>query len=285
MAEQSGFWTTSGTGDGPATGYTMNDWRDFLNRVFAPGQEANGAVIKAAGNELAVAGSATPISVATGQAIVNGFWYENNTSLNLAITSPVVNTTGFRVVLRASWAAQTIRATIIKNTDGISAIPAATQVDGTTWDVTLATGTITTGGVITLTDARNYLRTAGIPPLNSVDDDEIGNRVAMLPNRQGGNATNWHTSGTTNYTPTAVKEFYGVIAFGAVAAGSSISVVVTFPVAFSVIPIVLTSPMNGSVNVSTNVSSVSATQATIIVFNNDSGSVSGNIAWHAIGAE
>jgi hypothetical protein len=51
-----------------------------------------------------------------------------------------------------------VRITLVQSSDGVSAIPAAIQTAGTTWDITLATGTITTGGVISLIDARTYIQ-------------------------------------------------------------------------------------------------------------------------------
>lgn len=108
-------------------------------------------------NELAVTGAASPVAVNTGAALVDGIPYENTASVNQAIATPSVGTTGHRIVLRASWAAQTVRITDIASADGVAAIPAAVQIAGTTYDITLATLTITTGGVITLTDARSYL--------------------------------------------------------------------------------------------------------------------------------
>lgn len=113
-------------------------------------------VMRGYGSELAVTGTSSPIAVAAGAANVYGSPYENTASVNVTVPTPVVGTTGHRIVLRKSWAAQTTRITLISSSDGVASIPAATQTAGTTWDLTLATLTITTGGVITRTDARTY---------------------------------------------------------------------------------------------------------------------------------
>lgn len=158
MTERSRFWTTNNTGDGPTIGYSTSDWEKILRHQFNGGDEANGGILFGIGNALAVSGASSPLAVNTGAAMVYGHYYENDASLNLAVTTPVVGTTGGRVVLRVNWAAQTVRALVNRNTDGLSAIPALTQSAGTTWEISLATFTITTGGVITLTDTRKYVK-------------------------------------------------------------------------------------------------------------------------------
>lgn len=158
MAERSRFWTTNNTGDGPSIGYSTSDWEKIVRHWFQSGDEANGGVLFGIGNALACSGAASPISVNTGAAVVYGHYYENDASLGLAVTTPVVGTTGGRVVLRVNWAAQTVRLFAVRNTDGLSAIPALTQSAGTTWEISLATFTITTGGVIALTDTRKFIK-------------------------------------------------------------------------------------------------------------------------------
>lgn len=161
MAEDSLLWTTTaGTGDGAIGGYTQQNWLDLHRYIFNPDLEATAGVLPRKGNTLACTGTASPVAVNTGAAFVYGFFYKNTASLNLTVSTPTLGTTGFRVVLRASWAAQTVRAAILSSANGVAAIPAVTQSAGTTWEITLATGQITNGGVITLTDARVYLNPA-----------------------------------------------------------------------------------------------------------------------------
>jgi len=52
--------------------------------------------------------------------------------------------------------------------DNDPSIPALTQAFGTTWEISLATFTITTGGVITVTDDRTFRRSTAV-----IDTDEI----------------------------------------------------------------------------------------------------------------
>jgi hypothetical protein len=153
MAESSIFWTTGATGDG-ASPYTMAQVTAWLRRTLTPGQ-ANGGVIKVYGNELAVSGTSSPVTVATGAAQVYGYPYENDSAATVAIPTPSGATRVDRIVLRASWSAQTVRITRIAGTEGGGA-PSLTQTPGTTYDIPLAQVSITTGGVITVTDERVF---------------------------------------------------------------------------------------------------------------------------------
>lgn len=157
MAESSRLWTTNGTGDGTATGYTATDWETIFRYCFNGGNESAGGVLVGIGNELAISGSTSPLSLASGAAIVYGHLYINDAPLSLAVTKPLVGTTGGRVVLRVNWAAQTVRAFVVRNTDGIAAIPALTQSAGSTWEISLLSFTINTGGAITYTEGQEKI--------------------------------------------------------------------------------------------------------------------------------
>ncbi len=155
MTEDSILWTTSGTGDGASTGYTQTELIRWLRQSFISDNTDEG-VAKNYLNELEVTGVATPVSVDTGAAYVYGFPYWNTASVDVAIPTPTVATRIDRIVLRASWSAQTVRITRIAGTEGGGA-PALTQTDGDTWDVPLAQASVTTGGVITVTDERIFV--------------------------------------------------------------------------------------------------------------------------------
>lgn len=148
--ESSRLWTTGGAGDGAST-FTRDQLAEMFRAMLCGDPTTQGVL-----SGLAVSGTSSPMTLAIGSACVYGFLYFCTVAGDVTKSTPAVGTTGFRVVLRASWAAQTVRVTVISNTDGVAAIPAVTQTASTTWDITLATGTITTGGVITLTDARDF---------------------------------------------------------------------------------------------------------------------------------
>lgn len=170
MAQSSRFWTTNpAVGDGPAAGYTMTHFYEFLLRLLTTDQEASQGVLRGVGNELAVSGSSSPLSVNDGAAIVYGLFYENTSPLNLAVTTPSTGTTGGRVNLKVDWSAQTVRAVIQLNTDGVATPPALVQTAGSEWSISLATFTITTAGTITLTDVRAYCEFASAISAGIID--------------------------------------------------------------------------------------------------------------------
>ncbi len=289
MAEASMFWTTGSTGDG-ASPYTQAQIFAWLLRTFVNAPATEG-ILKGYANELAPSGTASPVAIATGAAMVNGIPYENTAAVNVAVPMPVIGKTGHRIVLRASWAAQTVRVVLLSSSDGVAAIPAATQTPGTTYDLTLATLTITTGGVITLTDARGYLHPNIKVATQNVDDDaiddtKVGNRVPQLYRRQGGSATNWSTPGTSDYTPGAVRMQCGSTTVTINAGSYSKTQSVNLPVAFSNPPLVLASftgllaeeaHITAEGDVSTLTLQVQRTQTT--------GAMSFTVAWLAIGPE
>lgn len=157
-APDSGLWTTNATGDGATGGYTQAQWHEIFRYLFGALQSAtNGILDLSSGTDLIVTGTASPVSVAAGAAVVYGTIFWDGSATSVAISTPVVGTKGFRIVLRASWAAETVRVTLVESADGVAAIPALVQTPGTTYDLSLATGTITTGGVIALTDTRGFI--------------------------------------------------------------------------------------------------------------------------------
>lgn len=289
MAEYSGFWDTNGTGDGTSGGFTEEKLR-ALFQMLGLSTAATQGVMKTYLNALAVTGTSSPVSVNTGGAIVYGFWYVNDTSTTVAVPTPASATRIDRIVLRASWASQTVRLVRVAGTEGAGA-PALTQTANTTWDIPLAQASITTGGVITLTDQRVYstgnfeaataniandaittakiaagavdtteladeaVTTAKIED-NAIDDTKAGDRVPQFYRRQGGGTTNWSTTGTTNYTPSAVRMQAGMFQWvGSVSAGTEN---ITFPVAFSDVPLVFVQVRTG-INVTTRASANSTT--------------------------
>lgn len=157
MAEISLPW--SGTITGDAGPYSDDDWSDMYRKLFTIDRTTQGVLLHYE-NEIEITGGTSPISINTGAAIVDGKFYENDSSANIVVPTPAVSTRIDRIVLRKSWTAQTVRMTRIEGIEG-GGVPALTQNDGTTWDIPLYQVSITTGGNITLTDERSYPALAG----------------------------------------------------------------------------------------------------------------------------
>lgn len=157
MAEKSLPWDgdsgSGGVGDcGP---YTSNAWDDLYRCAFLTDQQASEGVLKGLDGELEVTGTATPVSVAIGGAIVNGKFYYSSSPKSVDVPAPVSATRIDRIVLRADYAAQTVRIARLAGAEG-EAAPALTQNDGVTWEISLAQISVTTAGVITVTDERVF---------------------------------------------------------------------------------------------------------------------------------
>jgi len=301
MTERSMFWTTDGTGDGLSAKFAQTRHQARFGATFVGTPTGEGPLLNYL-NELEVTNpSGQTLRTATGAAIVGGLYYENTANVDKTITTPVVGTTGWRLVLQAVWATQVVRVTLLESTDGVATIPSLTQVADTTWEVSLAYGTITTGNTVTVTDAREFchfntavdnsmidddavdsdqiaagaidtahiadvqvtnakiadgsitsdkiwdeavttgkIRDAGVTlaklAADSVDDTKCGNRVPQFYRRQGGSAGFWNESGTTTYTPTAVRMQAGNLRMSV--GDTSGEYTITFPTAFSNNPLV-----------------------------------------------
>ena len=182
MAEKSLMWTTGATGDG-ATAYTQAEVIRWLRQTFLGDDTAEG-VNKGYENGLEVTGVATPVQVDTGAAYVFGFPYWNTVAVDVAVATPAVSTRIDRLVLRAGWAAQTVRIALLGGAEGAGVPPAPTQNDGVTWEITLALVSITTGGTITVTDAREFVH-----PNIEVTGSMIGSLEVITSNLANGAVT------------------------------------------------------------------------------------------------
>jgi len=139
MAEFSMPWATNGVGDGDWT-YNQRQTNAFFRRAHqASDSLSESGVLFGFGDSLipSLLVATSPVVIKTGQGMVYGFRYTNDANVNVAIPTPLIGDTGHIVLLRASWAAQTVRIALRSSADGNSAIPALTQTAGTTWEVPL----------------------------------------------------------------------------------------------------------------------------------------------------
>lgn len=165
MAESSRPWQF-GVGDGigaAADGsYTADQWDNIFHAAFQAGS-ANYGVLRGQGNQLLVAATApasNQVTVGTGAALVHGIFYENTTAVTFpaaGFPAPAAAARYDRIVLRANWAARTVRITRLPGVEGAGVPPALTQVDGVTWDLPLAIVYLAFpwGGVINAADIAN----------------------------------------------------------------------------------------------------------------------------------
>lgn len=278
MAENSMFWdTAAGLGDGADT-YSAAQVRGLFRAAFTTDRYSSEGVLAGVLNSLAVSGSATPVAVASGCAIVQGIYYQNTASVSITVSTPTAGTTWHRVVLRATWGSsgQTVRAVLLSGTDGVASYPALTQQDNSRWEIPLAGVQIDTSGAITLVDQRDYAHYA----------------TALIERRQGGSSSSWNTAGSTNYRPGGVKRQMGVAELEWDDEDESDKTTVTFPSAFSQRPLVWVTLLNATDSqkrkLMPTIESLSNTQVVIRGQRTDGSSdltLTCNVMWIAEGQE
>lgn len=277
MAESSRFWDTSGAvGDGADT-YSAYQVRELLRAAFTGDRYASEGVLAGVLNSLAVTGATSPVAVDTGCALVNGIYYQNTASVNVAVPTPSSGTTGHRVVLQALWGTTaTVRIALISSADGTSSAPSLSQDENSRWEISLATLTIDTAGAITLTDARDYCHYS----------------TALVHRRRGGSSSSWNSTGSTTYRVGGTKEQCGVATLTWDDNDDSDQTTVTFPSAFSQKPLVFLTLMNGGGTqerkLLATVYSVSASSFQIEGQRTDgSGDITttASVMWRAVGSE
>lgn len=165
MTETSLPWGGTTVGDfGP---YTDDQWSDVWRKLFTRDRTTEG-VFPDYLSELAVTNPAgLTIRVASGGAVVDGKFYDNTANVDFAGVAPGGGSNFYNVVLRKGFAAQTVRLALLG--PNVVSPDTPTQSDGVTWEVSIATVEVTSGSVVTITDARSFchynteIETAMIP--------------------------------------------------------------------------------------------------------------------------
>lgn len=134
---------------------------------------------------------------------------------------------------------------------------------------TLGFGQVATGGLADLSVTLAKLAN------NSVDDTKVGDRVPQVYRRQGSHASSWKAPGTTTYTPGAVR-----MQMGSVTTDGSGLFTVTFPVAFSNVPLVFVQAETLNLGMVATVYSISSTQCFIKSWGESGGAP---VAWAGVG--
>ncbi len=159
MAERSRPWDGIVTGDaGP---YSFEQWTNVWKTAVSP-VIATAGVFQDQLNVLDLSSvAASPVSVASGRALVNGIWYESDAAVSVGIPDAIVNPRVDRIVARADWVLQTVRITRIAGAEAAAPVaPALVQIDGTTWDLPLWQVGVAVGPASVLTffrDERSFI--------------------------------------------------------------------------------------------------------------------------------
>lgn len=146
--------------------YTSANLTEVLHRLLANG------VISTAVNQLAVtAGAGVSVNVDTGEYMVNGYWYKNDASKNLALATPDATNPRIDLIVVRLDLTTANRFVIVTNKTGTPApSPSAPvlQQDSTIWEEALAQVQVSAGSgtPLVITDERGW---AGINPVPYLD--------------------------------------------------------------------------------------------------------------------
>ena len=164
MTETSFYWDGLVTGDAVLAPYSPSLYHTLWKILFS--KEDNDGVIESYLDALVVAGVVDGVSVASGAGLVTGTFYKNDEAVSVILPTPVTDPRIDRIVLQKIWLDHTVRITRVPGTEAASpTAPTLTQVDSVQWEIPLAQVLITTAGVITVTDEREFART----PLSSIE--------------------------------------------------------------------------------------------------------------------
>lgn len=158
MTERSRPWDGTTLGDATESPYdAATEFARILRATTGSEENLNkgGVVMDATGfADYAISTFSANVSrVQSGLGWVQGTWHESDNVIDFNIPTPSASTRVDRIVLRKSWASQTVRLTRIAGTEGAGP-PGIASSFGSVWDVPLWLISITTGTVITYTDER-----------------------------------------------------------------------------------------------------------------------------------
>lgn len=170
MTEISQPWDGTSVGDASRAKYDAEEWAEMHRDMFGS-IENKGPLREGSGDGLsATSPSANVVRLATGAALVWGWWYKNTAAVDLAVGSASAGS--WRedcLVLRVTIADQEVRARIHENEIGENVVwdnSMLTQTADSIWEIPLYTVRVDDAGSITLTDIREWidLSTADVTP-------------------------------------------------------------------------------------------------------------------------
>lgn len=141
-------WALAGGGDhGP---YTDTEWAQMQSDMFVHDPSVQG--IFPAGTMFAVTNPAgLTIRTAAGSALVNGRFVRNTADIDKTVVAPGVGTNYYAIVIRVTYATQTPSVEILGPSTVSTPVP--TQ-DTSMWELEIAAVSVTSGGVVSITDKR-----------------------------------------------------------------------------------------------------------------------------------
>lgn len=203
MTERSLFWDGAVLGDcGP---YVSAQFHDQMLRSVT-GCTGDRGVLLGWLDSLLVTGASSPVSIATGAAVVYGTFFESDAAETVSIDTPLAGLSRYDViVVRRDVSLQTVRIGKVVGTasGGTPTVPSLTQDVAGIYEIPLANVLIADTGVITITDARDYAVYSTAWPANTVtagmyvEDSVTADKMA--------DQTRWDLKGAGSIVPDATN--------------------------------------------------------------------------------
>lgn len=214
MTQISGFWNGLVTGDATSAPYDADtEFANFCRRAFGVGaNRANAGIVLNTGSESAQleglqvtqnSPASASVLVNIGAGLVYGTWYYSDTAEVVTVAAnasgnPRIDT----VVLRKSWAAQTVRIAILQGTPAASPVPPTlTQTVGVTWEIPLADIAVA-NGFVSITNANITPRWIATNMADAIYLNRLRNNSGAV--RQTGDAVIFDSSADRAVATTAL---------------------------------------------------------------------------------
>lgn len=151
MAETSLPWGGQVTGDcGP---YDEQEWAQMMRDILSLDSKIHG-VLNSYGSQLAPSQpSGTTVRIASGAAMVDGTFYRNTANIDFNVSAIGY----YMIVLRKSWATQTVRLVMLGPNP--STVPTLTRSAGVTWEIPICQVQNSASWGVTPTDVRAFTAT------------------------------------------------------------------------------------------------------------------------------
>jgi hypothetical protein len=152
MAETSFFWDGILIGD---HGY-YNDaqFSTLISSIFQSHRTTQSVIKGSLGELLVTNPSGLTVRMASGRALIDGKPYTNTSNKDFVLTTPCAGKHYYTLVLRKDFSAQTVRAIMLG--PDIFAPPVVTQSDGSVWEVSIATISVSSNEIVIITDTRVF---------------------------------------------------------------------------------------------------------------------------------
>lgn len=152
MAQTSRFWES--------VTYSDDNFQEVINRLGM-----NGVLQGISGGLVVSAGTGMQVSVASGEAFVNGVWYQNSDAATLSIpASDSSNGRIDRIVIRKTASSNTCELVVVSGSPAASPVPPSLTMTSAVWEVGIADITVGAGVVSiaagAIADARTFITQA-----------------------------------------------------------------------------------------------------------------------------